>query len=167
MPRHSLKPLLLAIATVLTSALHAPAYAATEATTRVKALHDLLAEQWQWNRKESPELATILGDLRYNDQWSDNSLAHAQAQKKDSAAFLKRFEAIDTTGFSEQDRLNQQLMVRQLKDGIRATDLKLNEMPIDQFGGAHLQLAQFVSLIPFDSVKNYEDYLARLDKAPG
>ena len=165
MPHLPLKPLLFAVVTALatSTALAAP----SDVATRVKALNDLLAEQWQWTLKEGPEFATILGDLRYNDQWSDVSLAHAQAQKKDSAAFLKRFEAIDTTGFSEQDRLNQQLMVRQLKDNIRASDLKLDEMPVDQFGGAHLQLAQFVSMIPFDNVKNYEDYLARLDKVPG
>jgi len=61
------------------------------------------------------------------------TLAHAQQQKKDAQAFIKRFEAIDTTGFSEQDRLNKQLMVQQLRDGVQATNLKLNEMPVDQF----------------------------------
>jgi len=164
MPRLPLKPLLFAIAAALGTST-APA-ATSDAATRVKALNDLLAEQWQWNLKENPEFATMLGDLRYNDQWSDLSLAHAQAQNKDTAAFLKRFEAIDTTGFGEQDRLNQQLMVRQLKDSIRFVDLKLHEMPIDQFNGVHLQLAQFVSALPFESTKHYEDYLARLDKVP-
>jgi uncharacterized protein (DUF885 family) len=133
---------------------------------RVKALNDLLAEQWQWNLKETPEFATILGDYRYNDRWSDVSLAHVPQQRKDNAAFLARFKAIDTTGFSEQDRLNQELMVRQLGDNLRATDLKLYEMPLDQFNGVHLQLAQFVSAIPFDNTKHYEDYLVRLNKVP-
>ncbi|HXD51003.1 MAG TPA: DUF885 family protein, partial [Burkholderiales bacterium] len=122
------------------TALAAPA---TDVAARVKALNDLLAEQWQWNLKEAPEFATILGDYRYNDKWTDPTIAHVQQQKKDNAAFLARFKAIDTTGFNEQDRLNQQLMVRQLGDNIRATDLKLYEMPLDQFNGVHLALAQF------------------------
>jgi uncharacterized protein (DUF885 family) len=134
--------------------------------TRVKALNDLLAEQWQYQLKESPEFATILGDYRYNDKFSDITIAHALQQKKDAQAFIARFEAIDTTGFDEQDRLNQQLMVRQLKDGIRGTDLKLYEMPVDQFNGVHLLLAQFVSALPFDSTRHYEDYVARLDQVP-
>jgi uncharacterized protein (DUF885 family) len=146
----------------------ASAHAAPPAdvATRVKALNELLAEQWQYQLKESPEFATILGDYRYNDKFSDLSIAHAMQQKKDAQAFIVRFEAIDTTGFDEQDRLNQQLMVRQLKDGIRSVDLKLIEMPVDQFNGIHLLLAQFVSALPFDSTKHYEDYVARLNQVP-
>jgi len=164
MSRIAIKPLLLAV--VLGLGAHASANAADDAATRVKALNALLAEQWEYTLKQQPEFATILGDYRYNDQWSDYSLAGAAKQKKDNEAFLARFKAIDTTGFDEQDRLNQQLMLRQLGDNIRATELKLNEMPLEQMNGVHLQLPQFVSLTPFDTTKQYEDYLARLDKVP-
>ena len=157
-----------AMALAIGCAVGATAFAApaTDVATRVKALNDLLAEQWQWNLKESPEFATILGDYRYNDKWTDPTIAHVQQQRKDTEKFLARFKAIDTSGFNEQDRLNQQLMVRQLGDNIRATDLKLYEMPLDQFNGVHLALAQFVSAMPFDSTKHYEDYIARLKQVP-
>ena len=134
--------------------------------TRRAALNSLLEEQWQYTLKDSPELATIIGDLRYNDRFSDASLEHVAQQTKDSEAFLKRFEAIDTTGFPEQELLNKQLMVRNLKEGLEANSLKLYLMPEDQFGGVHLQLAGFVSAIPFDNTKEYEDYLARLRQVP-
>ena len=163
--RFQTKPLILALS-VAAFSIAAHAAPASDAATRVKALNDLLAEQWQYNLKESPEFATILGDYRYNDKWSDITLAHAAQQKKDAQGWIKRFEAIDTSGFSEQDRLNKELMVQQLKDGIRAYDLKLNEMPLDQFNGAHLQLAQFVPALPFETTKHYEDYLARLNQVP-
>jgi len=157
-----------AMALAIGCAVGATAFAApaTDVAARVKALNDLLAEQWQWNLKESPEFATILGDYRYNDKWTDPTIAHVQQQRKDTEKFLARFKAIDTSGFNEQDRLNQQLMVRQLGDNIRATDLKLYEMPLDQFNGVHLALAQFVSAMPFDSTKHYEDYIARLNQVP-
>jgi len=164
MTRMTVQAMALAIGCAFgTMAFAAPA---ADVATRVKALNDLLAEQWQWNLKEAPEFATILGDYRYNDKWTDPTIAHVQQQKKDNEKFLARFKAIDTTGFSEQDRLNQQLMVRQLGDNIRATDLKLYEMPLDQFNGVHLLLAQFVSAMPFDSTKHYEDYIARLNQVP-
>ena len=144
-----------------------PVAAATPAATaRVDALNKLLAEQWQHSLRNSPEFATILGDLRYNRSWSDLSLAHQAAERKANADFLKRFEAIDTTGFSDEDKLNLQLMVRQLRDGLQSYDLKLNEMPLDQMNGMHLQLPGFVSSIPFDNAKQYEDYLARLHAVP-
>lgn len=164
MTKLSFKLTLLAAATGLAFVAHAAP--APDVSTRVKALNDLLAEQWQFTMQESPEFATVLGDYRYNDRFTDVSLAHAQVQKKKAQDFLARFKAIDTTGFGEQDRLNQELMIRQLSDNIRQVDLKLNEMPIDQFNGFHLQLAQFVSIVPVDSTKHYEDYIARLNKVP-
>jgi uncharacterized protein (DUF885 family) len=142
------------------------AAAKTDVATRVQALNALLAEQWQHALQNQPEFATTLGDLRYNDRWSDLSLAHAAAEHKVNQDFLKRFQAIDTTGFSDSDKLNQQLMVRQLTDGLRADDLKLDEMPLDQMGGVHIALAGFVSSIPFDNTKEYDDYLTRLRAVP-
>ena len=134
--------------------------------TRRHALDQLLDEQWQYNLRETPEFATIIGDYRYNDKWSDLSLAHVEQQRRDSEAFLKRFQAIDTTSFPEQELLNQQLMVRNLKDSLEGIQLKLYLMPIDQFNGLHLELAQFVSLVPFTTTKQYEDYLTRLHQVP-
>ena len=140
--------------------------APADVATRVQALNALLTEQWQHQLQNSPEFATMLGDLRYNDRWSDMSLAHMAAENRVTADYLKRFEAIDTSGFSDTDKLNQQLMVRQLKDQLRGYQLKLYEMPLDQMSGIHLQLAGFVSSIPFDNTKEYEDYLARLKAVP-
>ncbi|EIM04765.1 DUF885 family protein [Rhodanobacter denitrificans] len=159
---------LLGPAAIASPAPAAPAaqVATADVAARVKALNALLAEQWQHTLRNAPEFATILGDLRYNDRWSDASLEHARAEYKVNQDFLRRFEAIDTRGFPDSDKLNQQLMVRQLKDGLRAYDLKLNEMPLEQMSGAHLQLAGFVSSIPFNSTREYEDYLVRLHAIP-
>jgi uncharacterized protein (DUF885 family) len=133
---------------------------------RRKELNQLLADEWEYEMRESPESATILGDYRYNDRWSDSSLAHIQQQKEDIAKWLVRFNAIDTTGFLEQEKLNQSLMIRNLKENLEGMELKTYEMPINQFFGAHLQLAQFVAVVPLDSTKHYEDYLARLHRMP-
>src|ERR1700736_6726750 len=83
---------------------------------RRKELKQLLAEEWEYEMRESPESATALGDYRYNDRWSDNSLAHIQQQKEDIGKWLARFNVIDTTGFPEQEKLNQSLMARNLKE---------------------------------------------------
>jgi uncharacterized protein (DUF885 family) len=133
---------------------------------RRQKLNELIAEEWEYELRESPEMATVIGDYRYNDRWSDYSLAHVAQQKKDAEKWLGRFEAVDTSGFPEQEALNQSLMVRNLKERIQAIDLKTYMMPVDQFYGAHLQLAQFVTYVPTDSVKQYEDYLARLHQVP-
>ena len=129
-------------------------------------LKQLLADEWEYELKESPERATSIGDYRNNDRWSDASLVHIQQQKKDMQQWLSKFDAVDTTGFPEQEKLNQRLMVRNLKERIEGIDLKTDEMPVDQFRGAHLQAALFVAVIPFNTTKQYEDYLARLHGIP-
>jgi uncharacterized protein (DUF885 family) len=135
--------------------------------TRRRNLNQLLVDEWEYELRESPELATLIGDYRYNDRWSDASLAHVQRQKQDLEQWVTRFTAIDTTGFPEQEKLNQVLMLRNLKERIEAIDLKTFEMPVDQQDGAQLTFAEALTIIPFDSTRHYEDYLARLHALPG
>src|SRR6266849_5181792 len=106
------------------------------------------------------------GDYRYNDRWTDASLGHIPEQKRDLERWLARFAALDTTGFPEQEKLSQSLKVRNLKERLEALDLKTYEMLVDQFNGVHLLLPQMVALVPLDSTKHYEDYLARLRLVP-
>ncbi len=39
-------------------------------------------------------------------------------------------------------------------------------MPVDQFNGFHTGLAQMVDRLSFETVKDYDDYIARLKKIP-
>jgi uncharacterized protein (DUF885 family) len=160
-------PRMLLASVMMSVACAASVHAATaDVSTRVKALNDLLAEQWQHTLETQPEFATILGDLRYNDRWTDASPAYNEREYAADKAFLQRFKAIDTTGFSEEDKLNQQLMVRKLSDAVKEHELKIDEMPLEQMSGVHLRLAGFISSIPFDNTKEYDDYLTRLKAVP-
>lgn len=133
---------------------------------RQRALATLLDEQWQDTLAHSPEFATILGDYRYNDRWSDASLAAVEDRRRRVQAFLARFEALDDSGFGEAERLNRRLMIDQLAEELESLRLGLNLMPLDQSVGVHLQYPQFGSLVPTDSVRHYEDYIARLNALP-
>ncbi|WP_284118673.1 DUF885 domain-containing protein [Acinetobacter seifertii] len=135
-------------------------------SVRVKALNQLLQEQWEYTLKNNPETATTLGDLRYNDRWTESSKNQIEKDKKTTQNFLKRFEAINSTGFSATDQLNKDLMIYQLKETLKSYDLKLYEMPFNQMWGLHLQFPGFISSIPFDNAKQYQDYIARLKQIP-
>ncbi|HFV9230037.1 TPA: DUF885 family protein [Acinetobacter baumannii] len=138
----------------------------SDVSIRVKALNQLLQEQWEYTLKNSPETATVLGDLRYNDRWTEFSKTQIEKDKKSTQNFLKRFEAIDSTGFSATDQLNKDLMIYQLKETLKNYDLKLYEMPFNQMWGLHLQFPGFISSIPFDNTKQYQDYISRLKQIP-
>src|SRR6476469_3361170 len=77
-----------------------------------KKLDALLKEQWEYTLRTSPEFASILGDKRYNDKLSDFSQQAIDADLRQTKVFLDKFNAVDTTGFTEQEQLNKRLMVR-------------------------------------------------------
>ena len=129
-------------------------------------LNRLLADEWEYTLRTQPELATHIGDNRYNDRLSDFSDKAIADDLEHSRQSLRRFEAIDTTGFPESEKLNQALMVRSLRDGIDEARFKNWEMPATQFGGIHLGYASLAFDSPFRNVKDYDDYLSRLRQIP-
>jgi uncharacterized protein (DUF885 family) len=139
---------------------------ATDLEARRKALNDLLTEEWDYTLSTNPEFASIIGDKRWNDKSTDNSLAAILKDLDRQAEFLKRFEAVDATGFPEQEVLNKTLMVRNLKENLEGAKFKNWEMPVAQNYGIHIQGPQFVNYLPFDTTKDYEDYLTRLKNFP-
>ena len=129
-------------------------------------LNRLLAEEWEYSLRTSPELATQVGDDRYNDRLSDFSDKAIADDLEHTRQALARFEAIDVSGFPEQEKLNRALMLRSLHEGIDSAKFKSWEMPATQFGGIHLGYAGLAFETPFRNVKDYDNYLARLHQIP-
>jgi len=125
-------------------------------------LNRLLAEEWEYTLRTQPELATQVGDDRYNDRLSDFSDKAIGDDLEHTRQALARFEAIDVTGFPEQERLNHALMVRSLREGLEGAQFKDWEMPATQFGGIHLGYASLAFDSPFRNKKDYADYVSRL-----
>jgi uncharacterized protein (DUF885 family) len=126
----------------------------------------LFEESYQTDLRNFPERATAYGDYRYNDKLAQYSLDAILQRHQTDEAFLARLEAIPSTGFSDQDQLSHDLLVRVLQQRIADFDLKEYEMPINQQNGIHTSLADMPLSMPFDSVKHYEDYIARLRQIP-
>jgi uncharacterized protein (DUF885 family) len=137
--------------------------------SRLAAQNALFDESWQATLKMNPLLATAVGDYRYNDQLGDYSLAAPAARHNREVADLARIKAIDPAGFPEQDLVSHDLFLRQLQQRVEDYDLKEYEMPLSSSGGGggiHASLADMPLSMPFDSVKHYEDYIARLHQIP-
>lgn len=133
---------------------------------RVAAQNALFEEQYESDLKNFPERATAFGDYRYNDKLADYSLEAIAQRNKTNQEFLARLQAIDTTGFSDQDQLSHDLMVRVLEQRITDYNFKEYEMPINQQNGIHTSLADLPLSMPFTTVKQYEDYISRLHQIP-
>jgi uncharacterized protein (DUF885 family) len=161
--RFRLVPLLLATCLCSASSMMAKVLSVD---TRLAAQNALFEDIYQADLKNDPELATAYGDYRYNDQLDDRSLAAIARRHAEDTTNLARLQAISTTGFTEQDTLSHDLLVRILQQRIADYDFKEYEMPVNQMEGVHTHLADLPLALPFDSVKHYEDYIARLHQIP-
>jgi uncharacterized protein (DUF885 family) len=157
-------PLLLLIAVSSLFAQEKPG--ANSVASRLAAQNALFEESWQANLKLSPTQATAVGDYRYNDKLGDASLAGAMQRHESNQKFLERIKAISTAGFGEEDRTSHDLFLRNLQENVNDFDLKGYEMPLTAQGGIHTGLADLPNAAPFETVKHYDDYIARLHQIP-
>jgi len=156
----------LALLALITAASPLAAQDVKPVADRLAAQNALFDEQYETDLRNFPERATAFGDYRYNDRLADRSLDAIQRYHQTDVDFLARLEALSTTGFSDQDQLSHDLMVRVLQQRITDFNLKEFEMPINQQNGIHTGLADMPLSMPFDSVKHYEDYVSRLHQIP-
>ena len=129
-------------------------------------LRDAIQAEWEYTLRTQPEFATYVGDTRYNDQLGDYSPEAVAKDVEHAKEQLKLFGAIDTTGFPDDEALNQKLMVRALRESIEGAQFNEWQMPVNQMNGPHLGLASMPRQMPFFSVKDYDNYISRLHQIP-
>ena len=133
-------------------------------------LDTLLADWWEGELKNSPILATSIGDLRYNDQLVDSYTAEFRAADlAREKAFLQRIEGIDRAKLDGQDVLSYDIFLRDREEAIAAAKFPSWMLPVNQFGNLgsfFAQLGSGRSLQPFREVKHYDDFLARIARFP-
>jgi uncharacterized protein (DUF885 family) len=143
-----------------------PASPSASLDDRRKALNDLFHDYWEDQLKTSPEFASTIGDLRYNDQISDYSVAAINDELAREQRFLLRLAAIDPTGFTNQEKISQELLIREFEEDQEAAEFKEWEMPLTQMDGIHAQYPRLVAELSFSTVKDYDDWIARLHALP-
>jgi uncharacterized protein (DUF885 family) len=148
----------------LVPALRAQAPAPLE--DRRKALNALFEEYWQANLEHSPEFASTLGDKRYNDRIANYSVKAENEWLSREQAYLMRLAAIDPDGLSVQEKVSRELLLRQFAEDAEAQQFKEWEMPLNQMGGIHTTYPQLVAQLSFTTVKDYDDWIARLHALP-
>ncbi len=158
--------LLLAVLLSQSAGAAAGGSAAKSAESRAAAQNALFEEYYQQELQTHPERATSYGDYRYNDRLDEFSLAAIQKQHASDESFLSRLEEISTDGLTDQDKMSHEVLRSTLRQRIQNFEFKEYEMPVNQMEGPHIKLADLPLAVPFDSVKQYEDYIARLHQIP-
>jgi len=131
-----------------------------------KALNTLFKDYWEDNLKHAPEFASTLGDKRYNDQISNYSVKAVNERLEREQNYMMQLAAIDPAGLTEQEKTSRDLLLRRFAEDEEAADFKEWEMPINQMGGIHTTYLQLVAQLSFKTVKDYDDWIARLHAIP-
>jgi uncharacterized protein (DUF885 family) len=136
-----------------------------QATEATRALHTLLASEWDYVLEQSPIFASQLGDRRWNDRWDDVSLAAFDARYAHAKAALGRLAQIDRTQLSPGDQINSALFEFETRLSIEEHGHRWWTVPVSQLAG--VQLAdELADALRFETVKDYEDWIARCRVLP-
>lgn len=140
----------------------AKATAQQAASTR---LHGLFKAEWDYMMSQEPLWASSLGDRRYNDRWKDYSVQARAARKQHYEGTLKQLAAIDRRTLSAADQLNYDLFHREVSVMVEDMRLGTERMPLSHMGGIHTA-HDIVDSLRFETVKDYQDWIARMKAFP-
>jgi len=143
---------------------------AAQAADRATDLKKLYDEFWEENLKLDPVSATFAGDPRYNgelpnflsQEYEDQSRAFEQK-------YLDRARAIGAEGLTGQDRLSYDIFTLNRESELEDLKFPVRLLPVNQFYNLANQFAQLGSgegAQPFDTVKDYDDWLKRSARLP-
>lgn len=151
------------IAAVLALALPCAALA-NDARASLRALFD---EAWDAELRAAPEMASLRGDLRFNDRLTDRSAAALAARDAFARDMLARARAVDATPLEEADRLSLALfMHRYQQDVALQAHPGWRTLTLGTLGGAHSALAGLARNVPVRNEAQVKQWLVRLGAYP-
>jgi uncharacterized protein (DUF885 family) len=141
----------------------APAAMAQDASAALKGVLD---DHWAWTLRTNPTDAADLGYKQYARELGDPSLAAMDEAAKTAAGFVARLDAIPQAGLSEADRINLQILKRDLANKVERNRHVQRAQLFSNRRGWHLRFARDAADTPLFNKQDHEDYLARLAAYP-
>jgi uncharacterized protein (DUF885 family) len=134
-----------------------PATSETE-VSRLRALFD---QAWEYGLESNPQMASSMGDTRYNHLWPDLSIKALTEIHLAEGQFLVQLASINRDLLPEEEQLNYDLFQQSYQQRLDAWQYKTWLMPINQRGG--VQTAdQLADALRFTTIKDYANWIARL-----
>jgi uncharacterized protein (DUF885 family) len=122
----------------------------------------LFDQTWQEDLADNPLQATAVGDPRYNDRWPDMSQEAIDARQKKNYARLQALTKVKRDKLAKADQLNYDLFEREIKTRIGEYQFKPWMFDLGPMQGPQL-LAETSEFTPFKTVKDYDNWIARLN----
>lgn len=150
----------IALLAPLAGLLISPAFAAKKPANAP--LLKLFDQVWQEDLADDPIGATALGDTRYNDKLPDMTQATIDAHNARNFTRLQALRKIPRAKLEKADQLNFDLFEREINERINEANFKSYLYSIRSNDGPQL-LAEVSEFAPFATVKDYENWIARIN----
>jgi uncharacterized protein (DUF885 family) len=141
--------------------------ATTETVDAGAQLHTLFDEHFERNLELNPMRATFVGDNRYNDRMANSyGPEYRAADQAMDREFLQRLLEIDREQLGYQDQLSYDLFLINREQSLESYEYPSHLQPINQFRSvtnSFVRLGSGAGAHPFDTVKDYDDFLSRAD----
>jgi len=152
-------------AATLAMGLAAPRAGATETNAKTR-FDALLAQAWEQDMRESPLRATATGDHRFNDRLPSMTIGDLERRAAAARAQLTTLQAIDRAALAPQDRVSYAMFEHGLREDLARHQFRTWRIPITSDSGFHTGISRLGQEVPLATVKDYENYLARLRAIP-
>lgn len=129
-----------------------------------------LEEYYEQNSMFYPLSLTSKGDNRFNDLMP-NTLSDSFRKKIHdfNVKTLKQLESFNRNSLNDFDKISYDVLSTEIKNALEAEQFHQEYIPFDQRGGLPLTLPSLgsgTSFQPFKTVKDYENWLKRIDSFP-
>lgn len=130
-------------------------------------INQVFENYYQESLRLYPLNATSQGDKRYNDFLPDNLADKFKNEEKIFYLnFRNRLNEFDNSNLSKDDVLSKKVLLWECETNLERLNFKEQYTPINQMWTLQLNIGQYaagLSAQPFKTVKDYNDWLSRLD----
>lgn len=150
----------------LTLALALTLFALSAVADDVQTLHALFDRHWEWRLQRDPLFATSVGRHESNDRLPSVTPAALKSEYDETKAFLAELEKIDAAKLPAEERINYDIFRERLRGAIADYELGDYQMPFNADSGFHSGFSRLAKDVPLTTVKDYDNYIARLNAWP-
>ncbi|HYH80499.1 MAG TPA: DUF885 domain-containing protein [Longimicrobium sp.] len=130
--------------------------------TPAERLHRVFAEQWETRLRENPQMATRMGDRRFNDRLGETGLAAQARRLGQTRGYLAAVRAIPRDSLPREEQINRDIFERNLREQVEADELGDFLIPITNREGFHTYFPELAENVPLRTPEDYRNYVARL-----
>ena len=126
-----------------------------------KKFKEFLDKNWQDSLEKSPLFASLLGDMRYDDKVSSNSIEDFFTEKEYESYVLDVLSQINPNNLNEEDQLNYRLLKSDYEISLEGREYPGYYMRLNQRGGVQ-DYYLYGNRLNFTDLQSYKNWFERV-----